>query len=221
MARKAVQAKPEVEHVVNVFLSFLRQIVAETIEPLPYFGGKYQRENARHQALEKIADLFGARNRGIIANLYGFGGGGFPYSIQGVAALNGIGPDEVRRLHAEWIASLLTHPTDFENVRADWLAKTPCRCGAKLGEIHSFGCEAEECPRCHGSASACFCAYHVLKLGWGGRTAAEWRRLRKEHGKGLDRSKYVRPLSAEEKRLWYAAVMKKGAIPYGAERRFQ
>jgi hypothetical protein len=41
-------------------------------------------------------------------------------------------------------------------IKAHYLGHCP-DCGAKPGEIHDFGCDIEECPRCHRQLMTCEC----------------------------------------------------------------
>lgn len=39
-----------------------------------------------------------------------------------------------------------------------------CRCGAKVGEVHAYGCDVERCARCGMQAIACDCIYEVCGM---------------------------------------------------------
>lgn len=201
---------------------FFCTLVTNTITKLPGLYNKYDRQRTASDLKAEVEGCFG-KEAEILSRLYGFHDG-CPYSPNGVALLLEIDPKKVEQVQRNWIVALPNYEAiRIQNRRTLWLQQTPCKkCGVEVGGIHNFGCVEEECPYCHGRVWSCLCAYRILKLGWGGRTAKEWRALRKQHGgPSFDRSKHIRPLTSEEKRQWNAAVMKKGAVSYGEEKKFQ
>lgn len=45
----------------------------------------------------------------------------------------------------------------FGSERPDWGGEVCHDCRVQVGELHVEGCDAEECPRCHGQAINCDC----------------------------------------------------------------
>jgi len=217
MARKRTVDEDALTGVIVFFCT----LVTNTIGKLPNLMNKWDRKRVAKDLEVEVERYFGEQAK-ILSRLYGFHDG-YLYSPNGIALLLGIDPKKVEQVQRNWIAALPNNEKiHLQNRRSLWLKSTPCKgCGVQAGEVHKFGCAEEECPYCHGKVWSCLCAYRILKLGWGGRTAKEWRALRKEHGSAFDRSKHVRPLTSEEQRQWGAVVMKKGAVPYGEEKKFQ
>jgi hypothetical protein len=159
--------------------------------------------------------------------LYGFSRDGYPYSQAVVARDTNLTPSIIAENEAEFFLNISESSKEIIlEIRDKWLKEHPCTCGARAGEMHRMGCENEECPFCHETLWKCMCAYKRLKLGWGGRSVKEWKQMEKEYRKaGFDRENFrknrIRPLTNEERRQWMTLVMKKGAILYGNECRFQ
>jgi len=177
---------------------FFRQLLPSTLSPNP--------ENA-------------------LKRLFGFVDG-YPYTYEVIARAVGKSPQEVMKMEEAIFHHGAGMTTSFiTQMRTDWLQAHPCSgCGVKVGEVHKFGCKQEECPFCHGVLSQCLCAYKHLKLGWGGRSAKEWREMEKQRGRKwteADRKVNIRPLTTEQERQWAAIVLQKGCIHYGNEQRFQ
>lgn len=70
-------------------------------------------------------------------------------------------------------------------------------CGVKPGEIHDFGCDVEECPRCRWQLITCEC--------WGDKS---------------DDELFVPASDDEEDAKVPAGLIQTGRIPYGGESRF-
>jgi hypothetical protein len=222
--RKTVHGKGMInEQTLTASVIFLSQLVNDMIIKLSYLTPKFRRDDTIYDLQFKIKQYFGSGTSfGILSRLYGYHDG-YPYSVDGVASIFGMNTEDVEKVRQEWIAGLLENELiSLPKRRVSWLEKTPCKsCGVKLGELHEFCCVAEECPYCRGKAFSCPCSYRILQLGWGGRTAKEWRAMRKKHEPTFDRNQHIRPLTSEERRKWGVAIMKKGPIPYGQERKFQ
>ena len=70
-------------------------------------------------------------------------------------------------------------------------------CGASEGEIHSFGCDMEDCPFCRGQLITCGCCYKLLHIDVSEGTWAY------EHG-----------LTKEQRNRFIELMEEKGRIPY-------
>jgi hypothetical protein len=73
-----------------------------------------------------------------------------------------------------------------------------CVCGSKVGELHTNGCDWEECPFCHKQFVGCNCQEdEIEKTG----------EVVSRHG-----------LSDEQWKKWEEILAQKGRIPYGSEK---
>ena len=215
----------------RLLVTFLFSLVGKVWKELQGCGGQRESAHAAHTAMELLKAEFTSFRHLIpfvfedaMNELWGFKDG-YPYTYAAVAASAGKSQQEVIRQEAECLAKLAQiAPQHIIGMREVWLKKHPCKCDAKVGEIHRFGCDMEECPFCHSFLSKCMCAYKHLKLGDGGLSKKEWKQKEKLLGRKMtvaDRRLNSVRLTAEQERQWAAIVLKKGCIPYGSEKRFQ
>jgi len=193
----------------------------------------YEKKRAIEKELSEFVQRISAAARPTVARnifdqLYGFSElASYPHDPASITQDFDITVEEIVKFEDNFLLTVSQMSSQIiSDAKTRWLQEHPCACHAKVGETHGLGCRYEECPFCHGLVWGCACVCKHLKLGWGGRSAKEWRQMEKKHrqsspARSFDRKSYIRPLTNEEKRQWMTLVMKKGSIPYGSERRFQ